>query len=538
MPGDNPLPKGVTREGNVETAYIEFDGLPLFKVASPMIADRTKPGTAVPVEVRAKQSEGEMKRVLEALLSEDHGNAGDDRTPLDSGAIRIEIQTARNQTVLAAHGKGLASPVNLLVVTPLDAEHLQKSPEDLAAEWRNSIRNALSTAVHSRRPEALRKRNELLRNLAIFVPCIHLLLFGVDRLFLRRQKYFRGEIVRQREAAAAPPADAADANAAPVSDRSTTREKQQVFFQALSLEKRFRLLALVRWLIFWLLLSLWVGGIGIALWLFPQTRRIALYMAATPLLVLVTVFVAGLVNRIADLLVEWFVAGWQSNQLFDSATAAHTQARVTTISGVIRTLKLVVVYGVAAGWVLSELEVVPWSLVTIGAIIALAVSFAAQSLVKDVVMGFLILVEDQFAVGDYIAVQDTTGTVENMNLRITQIRTWDGRLVTLPNSSIAKVENLSRSWALVSVEFDVPPTASADRVLECTRRIVREMAQEPEWKEVILDPDRWSGIDKLSRAGMTIEVAVKTKPMDQWNVGRELRRRIKNALDTEGIQSV
>ena len=107
------------------------------------------------------------------------------------------------------------------------------------------------------------------------------------------------------------------------------------------------------------------------------------------------------------------------------------------------------------GWGLSVLGVPTSSVLTFGAVAALALSLAAQGLIKDLVNGFLILCEDQYAIGDWIAVGDADGLVENMNLRITQIRTTEGRLITIPNSLISQVENLTRSWSRVDFRVSV-----------------------------------------------------------------------------------
>lgn len=275
-----------------------------------------------------------------------------------------------------------------------------------------------------------------------------------------------------------------------------------------------------------------LAGIAFGLLSFPATRQIAAYLLATPLLILEAVFAGGLVNRGTDLLVDKFLANWKNNHLFTGTEASHVAARLTTISGVLRALKFTVIYLVALLWILSRLNVVPWSIVTLGAVLALAVSFAAQSLVKDLVCGMLILLEDQFVVGHYITVQDVTGTVEYMNLRITRLRTSEGHLVTLPNSAITKVENLSRSWTVVPVKFEVSSKVNADQLLEPVRRIAREMAEEKVWEEIILNPNEWSGIDQITQEAMTLVIAIRTRPLQHWEVGRELRRRIKNALDT------
>lgn len=533
MPHEVSLPSGVKRIGQIETTPVNFDGLPLFEIASPLVVNRDAPGDVIPVEVRARQAEADFEGVLITLSSLDQGSIDTDKTPLESGKVKIEIRSQDGAVSLTARGVGLPHARTLIAVTPQDAEHNNTSVLAVAEDWRGKLSAALSDAIRSRRPVAQHERYATAGKIAIAVVVIHGIIFGLDRLILRREDALRKEIDRHKTIPNSQQSEDIPTDSDSNKDTQKRREHHDRLRLALSLKKRFKLLAFLRWFLFWGILSVWVAGIGFTLFLFPQTRRIAIYLFATPLLVAIAFLFAGLVNRIADLLIDQSIANWQSNRLPEGEHKAHLEARIDTISQVMRVLKLIVVYSIGIFWILSRLEVVPWSLVTIGAVFALAVSLGAQSLIKDVVNGVLILFEDQYAIGDYITMQDTMGKVEYMNLRITQIRTQEGRLVTLPNSSITKVENLSRNWSRAIVDFEVAPTAKVDDVLVALRRISQEMAQEPAWKDIILESNQWSGVSKLSRAAITIEIAVQTKPLKHWSTGRELRRRIKHALETE-----
>jgi small-conductance mechanosensitive channel len=536
----NSLPNRVKRSGLVETTDVTFESIPLFTVAAPIVADHSNPGTAVPVEVRAQDVERRLQKLLEALAATDRGKSEDDKTALETGDDKIVLVPVAKtgQIALVAQGRSVNPPRELIRVTSLDAEQEQKPAEELAKEWRQKIIKGLSDAIRERRPDAVKERMHDVWAFGIAVPVITIILLGIGHLLLRRQERLRKAIAEHNAADAEAEAKRSTATTTspetlPIQmEEAENRETWWRFHQTVSLENQFRVYAFFRWLILWCLFALWLVGISFTLLLFPQTRQFAAYLLATPLLILGAVFAAGLVNRGTDLLVDRLLANWKNNHLFTDADASHVAARLTTISGVIRALKFTVISLMALVWVLSRLNVVPWSVVTLGAILALAVSFAAQSLVKDVVVGTLILLEDQFVVGHYITVQDVTGTVEYMNLRITRLRTSEGHLVTLPNSSITKVENLSRSWTVIPVEFDVPASANADMVLDLVRRISAEMAEEANWKGVILNPNEWSGVNKLTRDTITLVIAIRTRPLKHWEAGRELRRRIKNALDT------
>ncbi|MES2462122.1 MAG: mechanosensitive ion channel family protein [Armatimonadota bacterium] len=538
----NPVPASVKRSGLVETTEVTFEGLPLFTVAAPYVEDRGKPGAVIPVEDRAQDVERRLQKLLEALAATDKGTSESDKTSLETGDDKIVLVINGVTVMLVAEGQSLSPPRELVQVTPLDAEQEQMPPGDLAQQWRTKIVTKLSDAIRERRPDAVKDRLRTAWGIAGIVPFVTLLLLGAGHLLYRRQERLRKAIADHNAADAEAEAtrSAATTTSPGVAAETETAEtaetaKQEAwwrFHQTVSLENQFRVLAFFRWLVLWGLCALWLGGIALGMFLFPATRHFGAYLLATPVLVLEAVFAAGLVNRGTDLLVDRVLSNWKNNHLFTEADAGHVAARLTTISGVIRALKFTVISLIALVWVLSRLNVVPWSVVTLGAVIALAVSFAAQSLVKDVVVGTLILLEDQFVVGHYITVQDVTGTVEYMNLRITRLRTSEGHLVTLPNSSITKVENLSRSWTVIPVAFEVLPSANADAVLELVRRIAGEMAEEPAWKDSILNANEWSGVEKLTQTAMTLVIAIRTRPLKHWEAGRELRRRIKNALDT------
>jgi small conductance mechanosensitive channel len=143
------------------------------------------------------------------------------------------------------------------------------------------------------------------------------------------------------------------------------------------------------------------------------------------------------------------------------------------------------------------------------------------------------LLEDQYAVGDVIAVGSVAGLVEHMNLRITQLRNGEGRLITIPNGTISTVENLSKNWSRVDFAIKVAYSNHPDYALA----VIREVAQRlyAEWVDKIIDPPEVLGIDEMDHAGILIRIWIKTKPLQQWSVGREFRRRLKLALDEHGV---
>jgi small conductance mechanosensitive channel len=169
-------------------------------------------------------------------------------------------------------------------------------------------------------------------------------------------------------------------------------------------------------------------------------------------------------------------------------------------------------------------------------ILSLAISFGAQSLVKDFIAGFFILVENQFVVGDVIQIGDKSGVVERMTLRVVVLRDLRGVVHVVPNGSIAMVSNMTRSWARAVVDVAVGYEVSIDRALEVIRSELRALESDPHWKDRLEPGSEVLGVDSLGDTGIVIRTLVRTSAGNQWEAAREFRRRLKNRLDAEGIE--
>lgn len=169
-------------------------------------------------------------------------------------------------------------------------------------------------------------------------------------------------------------------------------------------------------------------------------------------------------------------------------------------------------------------------------ILGLAISFGAQSLVRDIITGFFILIEDQFVVGDVIEAAGRTGTVERMTLRVVTLRDLRGVVHMIPNGELTTVSNLTRSWSRAVVDIGVAYEASVDRVLEVFREEAEAFWADKPWQAKLLGAPEVAGVDELADSGVIIRTLVRTQPGMQWECAREFRRRIKNRLDAEGIE--
>lgn len=171
---------------------------------------------------------------------------------------------------------------------------------------------------------------------------------------------------------------------------------------------------------------------------------------------------------------------------------------------------------------------------TFAGIGGVAIGFGAQSLVKDIINGFFILFEDQYAVGDYINIDDKGGVVESIELRVTKLRDFNGDLHIIPNGLITKITNHSRGDIRVALDVDIPYEEDIDRVIEIVSRVCEEFRNEN--KNMVEGP-KVLGIAALKESSQTIKIAGKAKPMTQWDCEMNLRRKIKKALDSEKINA-
>jgi small conductance mechanosensitive channel len=168
-------------------------------------------------------------------------------------------------------------------------------------------------------------------------------------------------------------------------------------------------------------------------------------------------------------------------------------------------------------------------------ILSLAISFGAQSLVKDFIAGFFVIFENQFVVSDVIEVAGKTGEVERMTLRIVQLRDVHGVLHTVPNGQIGVVSNLTRGWGQAVVEIEIAFATNVDRALDLFREEAAKMAADPVWQSRFSGSPEVVGLERISQTGLTIRTLLRSIPGQQWSLAREFRRRIKDRLDREGI---
>jgi len=216
-----------------------------------------------------------------------------------------------------------------------------------------------------------------------------------------------------------------------------------------------------------------------------------------------------------------------------AAQAREQQTR--TLAGVINSAGSKVVWAVALLTAAQEFGINVTPVAALAGLASLAVGFGAQNLVRDIISGFYIILEDQYVVGDTIQVGETIGRVEHVTLRRTVVRDSRGALVTLSNGDIRTVGNLSRDWSQTFVDVSVSPQIAQEKALQALEAAIAEFRGDPAWSQVLVDGPRILGLQSYDQSASTIRLQVRTAPSRQDDVARELRRRIQLEFQRQGI---
>ncbi len=261
---------------------------------------------------------------------------------------------------------------------------------------------------------------------------------------------------------------------------------------------------------------------NVAAWAVERGPRILLVIAAAVLAILVIRITLG---RVARALIR---RGRGDRQ--GGGNRAHT------LASSFRSASTVVITLGAFLLVLQEAGIDIKTVLGGAAILGVAVAFGAQNLMRDYFTGFLILLEDQFEIGDLITIGKITGTVERVNMRTTMLRDLEGRMHFIPNGEIKAVTNRTYVWGRAVLEIPVRFDEDVDRVMDVILEVAAALRQDPEWADAVVEDAQMLGVDKFTEAGVVIKFMVRTAPDRMFPVRRELLRRIKNRFDAEGIR--
>jgi moderate conductance mechanosensitive channel len=294
------------------------------------------------------------------------------------------------------------------------------------------------------------------------------------------------------------------------------------------------------------LMSLTAFALTVAVVLFPafqlvglrprtglELGRVAEWAFASGLRIVLILLLAYAVIRTVTLLVKRFQYEVTQGTGLDALERAK---RANTLGAVIQNAATAVIVAIAVLTVLRELQVDIAPILTGAGIMGLAIGFGAQTLVRDIISGFFLILEDQVRVGDVAAINGTGGLVEAINLRTIVLRDAEGIVHVFPNGGITTLSNRTKDFSYYVIDLGISYNEDPDRVAAVLRDTAAELQADPEFGPFILAPLEIQGVDAFADSAVMMKMRIKTVPLKQWQVGREFRRRIKKAFDRHAIE--
>ncbi|MEG4226440.1 mechanosensitive ion channel family protein [Microcoleus sp. N9_B2] len=501
---------------NFVVGDVYLDGRPIFALTAPALNTKQQEAISLsPIQQRVKTVTNQLQGIA--------------NTNFEPGKLEVDYSVDQtSQLPIISVNKNY-----LMTVTTDDARLYGVELTTHAQNLTQIIKNALLASQREHQPKFLAKQALRAGGVILFM----LLLSLGMRL---RQRY-----IKARYAAVLTQIEQLNASQEQVEDLSEQEQdeaaaiacKQQ---QKIARKQRLKFWYEVRQRLLQLgQLGLWGGGISFCLSLFPQTRWLQSLLLKSVSVTLLNLILIGaatyLILRISFVVIDHFVAALSQGQFLQDSVSVRRIQRLKTFSGVMKGASGFCCIAAGGLTALSILGVNIVPLLASVSIFGLAISFGSQSLVKDMINGLFFLLEDQYGVGDIITANNESGTVETMNLRVTQLRNQDGDLISIPNGSITMVKNHTSSWSRVNLGIEVAYNTDIDRAIAVIKKAATQMSLDSEWQELILEPPKVLGVDAFGENSITIRLLIQTQPLKKWEVGREFRRRLKQVFDEEKI---
>lgn len=213
-----------------------------------------------------------------------------------------------------------------------------------------------------------------------------------------------------------------------------------------------------------------------------------------------------------------------------------TEKRVKTLTSILRTISLTVIWVIAIIMALAQIGLDITPILASAGIVGLAVGFGAQNLVRDMISGFFMILENQVRVGDVAIVNGTGGLVETITFRTIILRDLAGVVHVFPNGTITTLSNMTKEWSAYVMDIGVAYKEDTDHVMQVMKDVADELRRDPTYGSHMIEPLEIFGVDQFGSSEVVIKARLKTMPIQQWFVGREYRRRLKKAFDSKGIE--
>ena len=499
--------------GNLEYANVRLDGISLFQVAAEVNLT-IEEGELRPIEKRVIRIENNLQQIV-----------GSDFNP---NALEVDLEVLDDELAILVEAKPNLPKQVVLEVTELDAQLAGQSISSLAnARSEDVLTGILSAKLERQEENIIQKARESISIILVAVSICTAIAFIQRKLLNRWKKAKQAETLNQ-EATLTPNRSGFDTyQSGLVWPHISTFYPSH--FQSLKIG---RLNSLIRLLLRLLQIVVLVASISWIFNLFPYTRGFGRWLFGLPLrilgLTLLTIIVVKIISYFVDLVIE----AWIDKQAIVGISVSRQIKRAPSIAlaskqmiGFIAYLSIVIFFFV-------EIFQLPTISILTGAGIA---SLSLQSLFRDWINGIMILLEDQYALGDVVTIEEQTGVVEYLTLRVTKLRSLDGELISIANSRISKINNLTSDWSRINLGINVEYNTNLEQAISVIKSVAVGLQKDPKWSQLVIENPLVLGVDEFGQDYITIRVLIKTLPMRHWDVAREYRFRLKLAFEEAGI---
>jgi small conductance mechanosensitive channel len=262
---------------------------------------------------------------------------------------------------------------------------------------------------------------------------------------------------------------------------------------------------------------------------YEDAFRVLIIRVPKIILILVLIFVAVRLLR--------YLLKRLRKHIDENEALLSDSGKAKTLVSILNSVGGVVIYTIGVLTILHELNINIAPIIAGVGILGLAIGFGAQALVKDLITGFFMLMENQYAIGDFVNVGDKSGTVEAMGLRITRLRDFEGMVHFIPHGSINEVTNYSREWGRGILDFEVPYSEDINRVAATLRGVCNDIANDDDFSSMFLEPPDVCGVEELGNTSVRVRVTAKTHHESKYTILREFRLRAKKRFDELGIRN-
>ena len=519
------LSGGIRQDGLFNTAPITIDGVPVFRIAVPANVGSDQ----ISIEMRQQSIESAIAQVLAPQTADPNSD-----TIYDPESLRVAAQGTGDVAQLVATDAHHATQLSLLTVTTADAKYQKLPVTTLAEVWRAKLEVGLKAALEKRQPAAVKANvQELYRAFGALV-VVSLALWLVLWLLRKKRIELRASITRGRREV-----DAAEAlqNPEHPSASSHRRRFMGLVIRSSGPAMTLRALKALSGILGWGLALAWFLTIVWALSLFPQTTQFSHSLQRRTVWLVVIIAGAFVLVRIAELTISQFARMYAERAKVreSSEERARLLLRIPTLARALAGFATMIIVFVAVLGGMGALGVTNNTVLTFGGIAALGITFAAQNLLRDLLNGAFVLIEDQYVVGDYVIVDEWSGVVEHMSLRVVQLRDSSGSLITIPHGQVTQVVNCSRNWSRVDYRVPIDARADITAAIDVVRKTLVALAAEERYGDWMLDPIELIGVDSMSATGIVLRASIKTAPLRQFELKREINARVLVGLREAGI---